>query len=53
VPSDDDVLGPGTLPGLLAAAGWRLERLDDAEDRYLALATREPEPAPALAAIER
>jgi SAM-dependent methyltransferase len=40
VPSDDDTLAPATLPGLLAANGWRLERLDDGEDRYLAVATR-------------
>jgi SAM-dependent methyltransferase len=40
VPSDDDTLAPATLPGLLAASGWRLDGLDDAEDRYLAVARR-------------
>ncbi|HVM64567.1 MAG TPA: class I SAM-dependent methyltransferase [Acidimicrobiales bacterium] len=40
VPSDGDTLAPATLPGLLAAGGWRLERLDDGEERYLAVATR-------------
>jgi len=40
VPADDDVRSAGRLPGLLAAAGWDLESLDDAEDRYLALAVR-------------
>jgi SAM-dependent methyltransferase len=39
-PSDDDVLSAARLPGLLAATGWTLLGLDDAEDRYLALAAR-------------
>jgi SAM-dependent methyltransferase len=40
VPSDDDVLAPGRLAGLLAATGWRVLRIDDAEDRFAALAVR-------------
>lgn len=38
----DDPLDGRNLPGVLAAAGWTLRSLDDAEDRYLALATRAP-----------
>ncbi len=41
VPSDDDVLAPAQLARLLTQAGWQLRRLDDAEDRYLALAVRQ------------
>jgi SAM-dependent methyltransferase len=41
-PSDDDVLSGARLPGLLADTGWRLLTLDDAEDRYLAVAVRSP-----------
>jgi SAM-dependent methyltransferase len=40
VPSDDDALSPHRLPKLLGGAGWRLDRIDDGGDRYLALATR-------------
>lgn len=39
-PSDSDVTAPARLGGLLAAAGWVLESLDDGQDRYLALAGR-------------
>jgi len=35
-----ELLDPGVLPGVLAAAGWTLELLDDGADRYLALARR-------------
>jgi ubiquinone/menaquinone biosynthesis C-methylase UbiE len=35
----DELLDPGVLPGVLAANGWRMEWIDDAEHRYLALAT--------------
>jgi uridine kinase len=34
----DELLDPSVLPGVLAATGWRLESIDDGEDRYLALA---------------
>ncbi len=34
----DELLDPSVLPGVLAAAGWELERIDDADHRYLALA---------------
>ncbi len=40
VPSDDDALSAARLPVLLAASGWALLVLDDADDRYLALAER-------------
>ncbi len=40
VPSDDDVLASARLRGLCAAAGWQVLSLDDAPDRYLALAVR-------------
>ena len=39
-PSDEHALAPARLPGLLAASEWRLVDLDDAADRYLAVATR-------------
>jgi uridine kinase len=34
----DELLDPSVLPHVLAATGWTLERIDDADDRYLALA---------------
>ncbi|MGI8553503.1 MAG: class I SAM-dependent methyltransferase [Dehalococcoidia bacterium] len=40
VPSDDDAIAPQRLRGLLKQAGWTLESIDDAADRYLALAVR-------------
>lgn len=40
VPSDDDVIAPVRLRGLLAATGWQMLSMDDGEDRYLALAQR-------------
>jgi SAM-dependent methyltransferase len=39
-PSDDDVVAPARLPGLLRAAGWQLDSIDDSPERYLALARR-------------
>jgi SAM-dependent methyltransferase len=39
-PSDDDVLAPARLARLCSAAGWQLVSVDDAGDRYLALARR-------------
>ena len=39
-PSDDDAISPARLPSLLRAAGWEPGPIDDAPDRYLALATR-------------
>jgi SAM-dependent methyltransferase len=36
----DEPLSPTTLPGLLAATGWRLDRYDDADDRFYARAER-------------
>jgi SAM-dependent methyltransferase len=36
----DELLDPSVLPGVLAAAGWRTERIDDSDNRYLALAAR-------------
>jgi hypothetical protein len=36
----DGLLDPSVLPGVLARAGWTIERLDDAETRYLAIARR-------------
>lgn len=40
VPSDDDVLAAARLRALCAAAGWHVTALDDAADRYLAVAVR-------------
>lgn len=34
-----ELLDPKILPGVLAACGWTTERIDDAEDRYLAIAS--------------
>jgi SAM-dependent methyltransferase/uridine kinase len=34
----DELLDPSVLPLVLAATGWTVERIDDADDRYLALA---------------
>jgi SAM-dependent methyltransferase len=39
-PADDDTIAPNRLRGLLAATGWSCDLLDDAPERYLALATR-------------
>jgi ubiquinone/menaquinone biosynthesis C-methylase UbiE len=39
-PSDDDVLASGRLRRLLDAAGWAPESVDDAPERFLALARR-------------
>jgi SAM-dependent methyltransferase len=39
-PDPDDVRAPTHIRSALAAAGWELERVDDAEDRYLTLAVR-------------
>jgi SAM-dependent methyltransferase len=39
-PSDDDVIAPRRLQGLLERTGWRVESIDDAGERYLALARR-------------
>lgn len=36
----DEVLDPQVLPGLLAATGWTVKRIDDCEQRYLALASK-------------
>jgi SAM-dependent methyltransferase len=36
----DELFDPSVLPGVLAASGWRCDRVDDGDDRYLALATR-------------
>ncbi len=36
----DALLDPRVLPGVLAAGGWALEDIDDAEHRYLALASK-------------
>jgi ubiquinone/menaquinone biosynthesis C-methylase UbiE len=38
VPSDDDVIAPGRLASLCLATGWQLQQIDDAIERYLALA---------------
>jgi SAM-dependent methyltransferase len=38
-PGADDLLDPRNLGHALAAAGWRLDELDDGTHRYLALAT--------------
>jgi ubiquinone/menaquinone biosynthesis C-methylase UbiE len=40
VPSDNDTVAPERLTTLCAAAGWVLQWIDDAENRYLALALR-------------
>jgi SAM-dependent methyltransferase len=40
VPSDDDVVAPARLRALCAATGWSMLSIDDADDRYLALAER-------------
>jgi uridine kinase len=34
----DELLDPSALPRVLAAAGWDTERIDDADERYLAVA---------------
>lgn len=39
-PSDDDVIAPGRLRVLLERTGWRVMSIDDAPERYLALAHR-------------
>jgi len=39
-PSDDDLLHAPNLAGALHASGWVADRIDDAADRYLALAKR-------------
>lgn len=36
----DDLRAPGRIRSVLAAAGWRVDSVDDAADRYLVLATR-------------
>ena len=36
----DELLDPTVLPDVLAASGWVAERIDDADHRYLALASR-------------
>jgi SAM-dependent methyltransferase len=36
--SSDDAMAPDNLRALLATSGWSLERVDDAETRYLAVA---------------
>ncbi len=38
VPSDDDVIAPARLHALLEQTGWRVIGIDDALERYLALA---------------
>jgi hypothetical protein len=38
MPSDDDVIAPGRLASLCTATGCLLLQLDDAVERYLALA---------------
>ena len=40
VPADDDVIAPRRLHDLLATTGWTLYALDDAPERFLALASR-------------
>ncbi len=39
-PSDDDVLAGARLRRLLDEAGWQLDSIDDAPERFLALARR-------------
>jgi SAM-dependent methyltransferase len=41
-PDPDDIRTPANITAALAAAGWRCDSVDDAEDRYLALAVRAP-----------
>jgi SAM-dependent methyltransferase len=38
---EDDVRDPANLPDALSRTGWRLAHLDDGEEQYLAVATRE------------
>jgi SAM-dependent methyltransferase len=38
----DELLDPNVLPGVLTAAGWNMDHIDDAEHRYLALASKAP-----------
>jgi ubiquinone/menaquinone biosynthesis C-methylase UbiE len=38
----DELLDPRVLPVVLATAGWTLDDIDDAEHRYLAVASRLP-----------
>ena len=38
--TDDDLRGEPRIRAELAAAGWRCDRVDDAEDRWLVLASR-------------
>ncbi|MGE9696470.1 class I SAM-dependent methyltransferase [Streptomyces sp. NRRL F-5630] len=45
--SEDDVRAEARLTPLLAATGWRLVSYADEEERYLAVAVREPERAAA------
>jgi len=40
VPSEDDITAPARIGRAVEAAGWRLASIDDAADRYLALAVR-------------
>lgn len=35
-----ELLDPSVLPGVLAECGWHASRIEDAEERYLAIATR-------------
>jgi ubiquinone/menaquinone biosynthesis C-methylase UbiE len=42
-PSDDDVIAPKRLAALLDSTGWAVESIDDAPERYLALAYRKPD----------
>jgi ubiquinone/menaquinone biosynthesis C-methylase UbiE len=39
-PSDDDVIAPARVGSLLERTGWRVASIDDAPERYLALARR-------------
>ncbi|HET6502946.1 MAG TPA: methyltransferase domain-containing protein [Amycolatopsis sp.] len=39
-PSDDDIRAEPRIRAALAEAGWHCDMVDDAEDRYLVLATR-------------
>jgi SAM-dependent methyltransferase len=43
---DDDQLAHANLRPLLGRSGWRLDRYDDAADRFLAIAERAPGPTP-------